>query len=94
VWLELAFAGAGRAFLNSENLRREDTVVGATVITVAGMTCGHCVNAVQAEISRLPGVTEVDVDLETGAVKVTAEPPPDAAALRAAVAAAGYEVAV
>lgn len=68
--------------------------MGATVITVAGMTCGHCVNAVQAEISRLPGVTGVDVDLETGTVKITAEPPPDAAALRAAVAEAGYEIAV
>jgi copper chaperone len=68
--------------------------VGATVITVTGMTCGHCVTAVQTEISRLPGVTEVHIDLETGAVKVTAEPPADPAALRAAVTAAGYEVAV
>jgi copper chaperone len=68
--------------------------VSATVITVTGMTCGHCVNAVQAEISRLPGVSGVDVDLETGTVQITAEPPPDAAALRAAVAEAGYEIAV
>ncbi len=63
--------------------------MGATVITVAGMTCGHCVNAVQTEISRLPGVTEADIDLETPAVKITAEPPPDAAALPAAMTAAG-----
>jgi copper chaperone len=68
--------------------------VGETVITVVGMTCGHCVNAVRDEISRLPGVTEVDVDLETGAVRVAADPPPDLAALSAAVDEAGYKVAV
>jgi copper chaperone len=66
--------------------------VSTTVITVAGMTCEHCVNAVQTEISRLPGVTEVDVDLETGAVRITADPPPDPPALSAAVDAAGYEL--
>jgi copper chaperone len=68
--------------------------VAASIITVAGMTCGHCVNAVRAEISRLPGVTDVDVDLKTGTVQVTADPLPDADALSAAVDAAGYEVAV
>jgi copper chaperone CopZ len=94
MWPGSAFAGAGCPFLGAENLRREDTVVGATVITVVGMTCGHCVNAVRTEISRLPGVTEVDVDLETGAVQITADPPPDAAALRGAVTEAGYEVAL
>ena len=26
-----------------------------TVITVAGMTCGHCVTAVRGEISKLAG---------------------------------------
>jgi copper chaperone len=68
--------------------------VAASIITVAGMTCGHCVNAVRAEISRLPGVTDVDVDLKTGTVQVTADPLPDADALSAAVDVAGYEVAV
>ncbi len=63
-----------------------------TVVTVAGMTCGHCVNAVQGEIGKLPGVTGVEVDLETGAVRITADPPPDRAALSAAVDEAGYEL--
>jgi copper chaperone len=67
--------------------------VDPTVITVKGMTCGHCVSAVQQEIGALPGVTEVEVELDTGTVRVTADPPPDAAALRAAVDAAGYEMA-
>jgi copper chaperone len=67
--------------------------VGPTVITVKGMTCGHCVSAVQQEIGSLPGVTGVEVELGTGTVRVTAEPPPDTEALRAAVDAAGYELA-
>jgi copper chaperone len=68
--------------------------VGAIVITVTGMTCGHCVNAVRSEIGKLPGVSRVDVDLKTGLVTITADPAPDAAALKDAVDAAGYEIAV
>ena len=33
---------------------------------VTGMTCEHCVNAVTQEVSALPGVQEVAVDLATG----------------------------
>ena len=65
----------------------------ATVITVTGMTCGHCVSSVRTEISKLPGVTDVDVDLESGAVTITAEPMPDTAVLSAAVDEAGYQLA-
>ncbi len=64
-----------------------------TVVTVAGMTCGHCVVAVRDEISKLPGVASVEVDLETGTVRIAADPPPDRAALSAAVDEAGYELA-
>jgi copper chaperone len=66
--------------------------VNETVISVAGMTCGHCVQAVQGEISKLAGVTSVDVDLETGTVRITADPPPDRTELSSAVAEAGYEL--
>jgi copper chaperone len=67
--------------------------VDPTVITVKGMTCGHCVSAVQQEIGRLPGVTGVEVELDTGTVRVSADPAPDTEALRAAVDEAGYEMA-
>ncbi len=63
-----------------------------TVVTVAGMTCGHCVAAVRDEIGKLPGVTSVEVDLETGAVRIAADPPPDRASLSAAVDEAGYQL--
>jgi copper ion binding protein len=58
--------------------------------TVSGMTCGHCVNAVQTEVGQIPGVTGVDVDLASGAVTVTSETALDEAAVRAAVDEAGY----
>jgi copper chaperone len=63
-----------------------------TTITVDGMTCGHCVNAVQTEVGKLGGVTDVAVDLATGQVTVTAGAEPEAGALRAAVEEAGFEV--
>jgi copper chaperone len=35
----------------------------ATTYAVTGMTCAHCVRAVTEELTRLGGVTGVDVDL-------------------------------
>jgi copper chaperone len=63
-----------------------------TTYQVSGMTCSHCVNAVQAEVGQLPGVTQVDVDLGSGAVTVTSEAPLDEAAVRTAVDEAGYSL--
>jgi copper chaperone len=63
-----------------------------TTITVDGMTCGHCVNAVQTELGKLDGVTDVAVDLPSGQVTIVAESTPDHAALQEAVEEAGYEV--
>ena len=65
-----------------------------TTITVDGMTCGHCVSAVQSEVGKLDGVTDVSVDLSSGQVTVVADRTPDTAALQAAVEEAGYEVRV
>jgi copper chaperone CopZ len=61
--------------------------------TVVGMTCGHCVSAVTEEVSQLPGVTGVDVDLASGGLTVTSEAPVEESAVHAAVEEAGYEVA-
>ena len=61
--------------------------------TVVGMTCGHCVNAVSGEVSSLPGVTDVEVDLDSGRLTVTSDTPMDDDAVRAAVDEAGYELA-
>jgi copper chaperone len=64
----------------------------STTITVDGMTCGHCVSAVQSEVGKLDGVTDVAVDLASGQVTVVAEQAPDPEALREAVEEAGYEI--
>ncbi|MEN3267491.1 heavy-metal-associated domain-containing protein [Pseudonocardia sp.] len=60
--------------------------------TVTGMTCGHCVSSVTEEISEVDGVTDVAVDLPTGAVTVTSAQPVDDADIRTAVEEAGYRV--
>ena len=61
--------------------------------TVTGMTCGHCVSSVTEEVSELPGVTDVQVELETGRVTVTADQPLGQDKVRAAVEEAGYSLA-
>ena len=61
--------------------------------TVTGMTCGHCVASVTEEVAEIDGVTDVAVDLPTGAVTVTSTQPLDEAQVRAAVEEAGYQLA-
>ncbi|PWR10529.1 copper-transporting ATPase [Micromonospora sicca] len=60
---------------------------------VTGMTCEHCVRAVTGELSALPGVEEVQVDLTTGTATVTSTAPLPVESVRAAVDEAGYELA-
>ncbi|NEA27814.1 heavy-metal-associated domain-containing protein [Actinomadura bangladeshensis] len=60
--------------------------------TVTGMTCGHCVSSVTEEVEQIPGVTAVNVDLETGNVTVTSEAPLDDAQVKGAVEEAGYQL--
>lgn len=60
--------------------------------TVHGMTCSHCVLSVREEVSEIPGVTAVDVDLTSGRLTVSGLEISDEA-VATAVAEAGYEVA-
>ncbi|MBD8015584.1 copper chaperone CopZ [Planococcus wigleyi] len=39
-------------------------------LKVKGMSCGHCVNAVESSVSKLQGVSLVKVDLNQGEVAV------------------------
>src|ERR1700750_1893288 len=66
------------------------TFIGATTFQVTGMTCGHCQRAVTEEISRIPGIQGVTVDLATGSVTVTATQPVDRTDVAHAVGEAGY----
>jgi copper chaperone len=65
--------------------------VATTVFSVPGMTCEHCVAAVDAEVRKVPGVTDVAVDLATKEVRVIGEPARDEVV--AAIDEAGYDVA-
>lgn len=58
--------------------------------TVSGMSCGHCAQSVTEELTGLPGVTEVDVDVATGRVVVRAEAALAEADVRGAVEEAGF----
>jgi copper chaperone len=64
-----------------------------TEFQVTGMTCGHCEAAVRSEVSRIAGVTDVEVSAKTGRLAVTSETPVDAAAVASAVDEAGYALA-
>jgi copper ion binding protein len=57
---------------------------------VQGMTCGHCVASVTEELTELPGVESVDVELETGRVTVTSSTELRRTDVEAAVTEAGY----
>ena len=61
--------------------------------SVPGVSCGHCKAAITEEVSALPGVEAVEVDLETKIVAVTGDPL-DPQAIIAAIDEAGYEVAL
>jgi copper chaperone CopZ len=58
--------------------------------TVSGMSCGHCAQSVTEELTALPGVTEVDVDVAAGRVVVRAGSTPAEDDVRAAVEDAGF----
>lgn len=41
------------------------------LINVKGMSCNHCVNAVETSVGALDGVSKVKVNLEAGTAEVT-----------------------
>lgn len=59
-------------------------------LRVPDMSCGHCVSAISDAVGGLPGVTEVDVDLESKLVEVDGDGV-DVAPVEAAIREAGYE---
>lgn len=60
---------------------------------VEGMTCGHCELSVREEIEELDGVESASADRRTGRLTVSGQGIDDAA-VREAVRAAGFTVAV
>ena len=60
--------------------------------SVPAISCDHCVNAITGEVGRVPGVSEVTVDLGAKVVTVRGKDLDDSA-LRAAIDEAGYDLA-
>lgn len=63
-----------------------------TTYTVKGMTCGHCVAAVTGEVTKIPGITDVSIDLDSGRLTVSSDSPVHDSDVAAAVDEAGYEL--
>jgi copper chaperone len=68
------------------------SAVSEVVLSVPGMTCGHCKAAVTEEVGKVTGVASVDVNLDTKLVTISGENL-DNTALRAAIDEAGFEAA-
>lgn len=60
------------------------------VVTVPGISCGHCADAISAEVSKLDGVESVAVDVEEKTVRIVGDVLPED--IEAAIDEAGYEV--
>ena len=62
-----------------------------TVLTVPDISCDHCAAAIVTALDGVPGVTDVQVELDAKRVSVAGEF--SASAVIAAITDAGYEVA-
>jgi copper chaperone len=63
-----------------------------TTYPVPGISCGHCRAAITGEVTKVAGVSAVDVDFEQKVVTVTGAGFNDAA-IRDAIDEAGYDIA-
>ncbi|HEX5333732.1 MAG TPA: heavy metal-associated domain-containing protein [Cellulomonas sp.] len=64
-----------------------------TTFSVDGMTCAHCVHHVTTELTAIPGVRDVSIELVNGGsspVTVVSDEPLTDAAIAAAIDEAGY----
>ena len=59
------------------------------LLSISGMTCGHCTAAAEKSLQAVPGVESVEVNLEPGGAVITGAANLDA--LITAVSDAGYE---
>ncbi len=63
-----------------------------TILNVEGMSCSHCVNAVEKAVGALEGVTEVRVDLDAKKVTVDHDENVTLESIKNAIEDQGYDV--
>ena len=59
-------------------------------IKIKGMRCGHCVNSTKQALEKLPGISEVTVDLQKGEARYTGDV--DSRIVKEAITRIGFEV--
>ncbi len=63
-----------------------------TIVKIKGMSCNHCVMAVQKALGEIDGAKDVKVDLEKNEATFDEATPVDMNTVQAAVKKAGFEV--
>jgi copper chaperone len=63
-----------------------------TTIKIKGMSCNHCVMAVNKALSEVEGVTDINVDLSKGEATFEMTGSVDMGVLREKIKEAGYEL--
>jgi copper chaperone len=61
-------------------------------LKIKGMSCQHCVRAVQKALEEIDGITDVSIDLAKGEAAFTETRPVDHAVLKEKIQKAGYEL--
>jgi copper chaperone len=56
--------------LNKKLQLKEREKVKNIILSVQGMSCGHCVNAIEGSVGQLDGVNQVNVKLDSAQVEV------------------------
>jgi copper chaperone len=56
--------------LNKKPQLKERENVKNIILSVQGMSCGHCVNAIEGSVGQLDGVNQVNVKLDSAQVEV------------------------
>ncbi|MCL1804998.1 MAG: copper ion binding protein [Clostridiales bacterium] len=63
------------------------------ILNIEGMSCEHCVKAVNDAVAALPGITSVAVDLDSNTATIEHDPEESPLAMiKSAIEEEGYEV--
>lgn len=85
-------------FFRPKNVKQKQSIKEEKAMTktikIEGMSCMHCVGAVEKSLTAVEGVRNVNVDLDSKTATIEAEGTVTDAMLRAAVEDAGYQVVV
>jgi copper chaperone len=79
-------------FKQKTSIIKENKKMKNTILNVEGMSCSHCVNAVEKAVGALEGVTEVRVDLDAKKVTVDHDENVTLESIKNAIEDQGYDV--